>query len=110
MNKNKFFIFSFLLCGMFGLHAQQTTSYYYKGNQVTLPINSQHFFVYVDTFKVSLSELYKEFIITESVSSTDENVIGFQFVIPNNNYDSVVNSQVVNKRIFAKREFKPKQS
>ena len=90
MNKNKFFIFSFLLCGMFGLHAQQTTSYYYKGNQVTLPINSQHFFVYVDTFKVSLSELYKEFNITESVSSTDENVIGFQFVTPNNNYDSVV--------------------
>ena len=63
MNKTIIFIFPFLLCGLFDLHAQQTTSYYYKGNHVTLPINSQHFLVYVDTIKVSLSELYKEFNI-----------------------------------------------
>lgn len=80
--KSILLFFAATLLGICCLSAQQQKMfYYYKGDSITLNVNSQHFYVYADTNKVSIRELNKEFHITEYVFTTDENIIGFQLEI-----------------------------
>lgn len=91
MNRHSFLLTLFIICFLCNLFAQQKTSfYYYKGDSVNLPINTQHFYVYVDTNKALMEKLKKEYRITEVINSTERNILGLQLNIPNNNYDSVI--------------------
>lgn len=63
------FIASLFGCGY--LSAQhQDLSYYYKGNLVSLNLNTQYFLVYADAEKTSVEKLEKEFRITEQIEFT----------------------------------------
>lgn len=89
--RNLYALLILTLCGSSCLFGQQQGNfYYYKGEPVSLPVNNQRFFVYIDTNNISLEVLEKEYRITEVLNSNDENVLGIQLNIPNDNYDSIV--------------------
>lgn len=55
----------FFFCGG-SLSAQQHLPfYYYKGNRIMLPVNTQHFLVYADANKISKELFEKEYRVTE---------------------------------------------
>ena len=85
----------FLTASLFGccsLHAQQQgLFYYYKGNPVSLNLNSQHFLVYADAEKTTLEELEQEYKVTEWIENGENGILEAQVNIPNNNYDSILN-------------------
>ena len=56
-----------ILCfyGGFAFAHQQDPFYFYKGEQITLPINTQHFLVYADLTKISVDLFAKEYQVTE---------------------------------------------
>lgn len=63
------FILSLFMVSLFGcchLSAQQQSLfYYYKGNPISLNVNTQHFLVYADTNKISRELFEKEYRVTE---------------------------------------------
>ena len=72
------FIFVSLL-GCFCLSAQQQEmSYYYRGNPISLNVNTQHFLVYADANKISMEELNREFKITESIETGQNGILEVQ--------------------------------
>ena len=80
------------LCGWFCLFAQlQAPFYYYKGESVTIPVNSQHFLIYADAGKISMEDLDEMYKVTEWIESGNNDIVEVQVNIPNNNYDSVTN-------------------
>ena len=79
------------LCGWFCLSAQQQAPfYYYKGEPVTIPVNSQHFLIYADAGEISIEDLADIYKVTEWIESGENDIIEVQVIIPNNNYDSVI--------------------
>ena len=82
-----------ILCfyGGFVFAHQQDPFYFYKGEQITLPINTQHFLVYADLTKISVDFFAKEYLVTEWIEDGRNGIIEAQVSIPNGNYDSVVN-------------------
>ena len=63
------FILSLFMVSLFGcchLSAQQQSLfYYYKGNPISLNVNTQHFLVYADANKISKELFEKEYRVTE---------------------------------------------
>lgn len=89
---NKFLLyFIVLLSCCCCLYAQEPYFYYYQGEQVIIPINSQHFLVYADTKKISVDLFSKEYWITEWIENGQDGIVEAQVNIPNENYDSVIN-------------------
>jgi len=90
---SKFFSLYFIvLFGCSCLSAQQQAPfYYYKGEQILLPVDSQYFLVYADAKKISSEQFAKEYHVTEWVEDGGDGLIEAQVSIPNGNYDSVVN-------------------
>ena len=86
------FLFLLLTFNCLALPAQQIDQlfYHYKDTVLSLPLNTQHFFVYVDTNEISLERLQRLYEVTEVVNSVMPNVVGLQLNVPNNNYDSVI--------------------
>jgi len=81
----------FFFCGG-SLSAQQHLPfYYYKGNRIMLPVNTQHFLVYADANRLSTELFAKEFRINEWIEDGSNGIIEAQVNIPNDNYDSVIN-------------------
>ena len=82
-----------ILCfyGGFAFAHQQDPFYFYKGEQITLPINTQHFLVYADLTKISVDFFAKEYQVTEWIEDGRNGIIEAQVSIPNENYDSVIN-------------------
>lgn len=80
------------LCGWFCLSAQQQAPfYYYKGEPVTIPVNSQYFLIYADAGVISMGDLEEMYKVTEWIESGSNDIVEVQVNIPNNNYDSVTN-------------------
>ena len=77
--KIRFILLLFVASSLF-VSAQQSPmlSYYYKESVRSIPINSQHFFVYVDTNEISLERLQRLYEVTEVVNSVMPNVVGLQ--------------------------------
>ena len=88
------FILSLFMVSLFGcchLSAQQQgLSYYYKGNPVSLSVNSQHLLVYADANKISKKVFETEFRVREWIEDGNNGILEAQVIIPNENYDSVV--------------------
>ena len=71
------FVVSILCCGSL-FAQQQELFYYYKGNPISLNVNTQHFLVYADANKVSKEELNKEFKITEAIETGQNGILEVQ--------------------------------
>ena len=84
------FIASLLCCGYLSAQ-QQEMFYYYKGNPVSLSVNSQHFLVYADANMISAEMFAKEHRVTEWIEDGSNGFLEAQVNIPNGNYDSVIN-------------------
>ena len=52
-------------CEGFIFAHQQNPFYFYKGEQIALPISTQHFLVYADANKISKELFEKEYRVTE---------------------------------------------
>lgn len=64
------------LCGWFCLSAQQQAPfYYYKGEPVTIPVNSQHFLIYADAEEISIEDLADIYKVTEWIESGENDII-----------------------------------
>jgi len=74
------FLFLLLTFNCLALPAQQIDQlfYHYKDTVLSLPLNTQHFFVYVDTNEISLERLQRLYEVTEVVNSVVPNVVGLQ--------------------------------
>lgn len=66
---NKKAILLFFVVSIFGICClfaqQQKMFYYYKGDSISLNVNSQHFLVYADASKISKDLFAKEYWVTE---------------------------------------------
>ena len=66
---NKKAILLFFVVSLFGICClfaqQQKMFYYYKGDSISLNVNSQHFLVYADANKISKELFEKEYRVTE---------------------------------------------
>ena len=63
-------------CSLFA--QQQKMFYYYKGDSISLNVNSQHFLVYADASKISKEVFEKEYWVTEWIgdgSIDNQNII-----------------------------------
>lgn len=73
-------ILSLLMASLFGychLSAQhQSLFYYYKGNPISLNVNSQHFLVYADANRISKDLFAKAFRVTEWIEDGRERCSG----------------------------------
>ena len=76
---NKKAILLFFVVSLFGICClfaqQQKMFYYYKGDSISLNVNSQHFLVYADAGKISMEELNREFKITESIETGQNGIL-----------------------------------
>ena len=72
-----------ILCfyGGFAFAHQQDPFYFYKGEQITLPINTQHFLVYADLTKISVDLFAKEYQVTEWIEDGSNGVIEAQVCV-----------------------------
>ena len=79
---NKKAILLFFVVSLFGICClfaqQQKMFYYYKGDSISLNVNSQHFLVYADANKISMEELNKEFKITEAIETGQNGILEVQ--------------------------------
>ena len=97
-----------VLCHMFQLAAQnslqpKTSFYYYKGEKITVPVNSSHFVVYStnvtkDAFirSVANHKVVKEIPVSQTKPAEQRHA--YQLCIENNNYDSIL--AMLEKNIF----------
>ena len=74
------FLFILLAFNCLVLSAQQSNDlfYHYNDTILSLPVNSQHFFVYVDTNEISMERFQRLYEVTEVVNSVMPNVVGLQ--------------------------------
>lgn len=91
MKKFSFLLF-FAMYVQYCLYAQpQGFYYFYKGEQIALPINNQHFLVYADANEISKENMENEYRITEWIEDGGNGILEAQVNISNGNYDSVIN-------------------
>ena len=83
------FVVSILCCGSL-FAQQQELFYYYKGNPISLNVNTQHFLVYADANKISKDLFAKEFRVTEWIEDGCNGILEAQVNIPNGDYDGVL--------------------
>ena len=75
--KNKLIVNYIFFCGG-SLSAQQHLPfYYYKGNRIMLPVNTQHFLVYADANKISKELFEKEYRVTEWIEDGSNGILTF---------------------------------
>lgn len=87
------FLLIFALCVQYCLYAQpQGLYYFYKGEQVALPVNNQHFLVYADENEISKEDMENEYKIVEWIVDGGDGILEAQVNISNGNYDSVINA------------------
>ena len=91
---NKKAILLFFVVSIFGICClsaqQQKMFYYYKGDSISLNVNSQHFLVYADANKISKELFEKEYRVTEWIKDGNNGILEAQVNIPNDNYSSAV--------------------
>ena len=91
---NKKAILLTFLASIFGICClfaqQQKMFYYYKGDSISLNVNSQHFLVYADANKVSKEMFEKDYRVTEWIEDGNNGILEAQVNIPNDNYNSIV--------------------
>lgn len=91
---NKKAILLFFVVSIFGICClfaqQQKMFYYYKGDSISLNVNSQHFLVYADASKISKEVFEKEYWVTEWIKDGNNGILEAQVNIPNDNYSSAL--------------------